>query len=199
MKKRIGRGIRRATEYLEGKKLLIYQRCILEKSETSRETPQVQMQTGGQPDMPLVLLFLCVAGGVWGSAPGAWGYGRIQDRQGTAATMCPSPCHCEEDGIFIMVDCSEMGLSSVPANLSPLTTYLWVTHHCWNNKGLSGCFIKFFTLCFLYLTNHLPRVLSPNLDLQSSSHSPRSGTHLFQCCLKNELMLPRCGRYSIIL
>uniref|UniRef100_A0A3P8P559 G-protein coupled receptors family 1 profile domain-containing protein n=1 Tax=Astatotilapia calliptera TaxID=8154 RepID=A0A3P8P559_ASTCA len=44
--------------------------------------------------------------------------------QGTAATMCPSPCHCEEDGIFIMVDCSEMGLSSVPANLSPLTTYL---------------------------------------------------------------------------
>uniref|UniRef100_A0A669EH33 Leucine rich repeat containing G protein-coupled receptor 6 n=1 Tax=Oreochromis niloticus TaxID=8128 RepID=A0A669EH33_ORENI len=77
--------------------------------------------------MPLVVLFLCVAGGVWGSAPGAWGYGRIQDRQGTAATMCPSPCHCEEDGIFIMVDCSEMGLSSVPANLSPLTTYLRIS------------------------------------------------------------------------
>uniref|UniRef100_A0A3P8P508 G-protein coupled receptors family 1 profile domain-containing protein n=1 Tax=Astatotilapia calliptera TaxID=8154 RepID=A0A3P8P508_ASTCA len=80
--------------------------------------------------MPLVLLFLCVAGGVWGSAPGAWGYGRIQDRQGTAATMCPSPCHCEEDGIFIMVDCSEMGLSSVPANLSPLTTYLSSLETC---------------------------------------------------------------------
>uniref|UniRef100_A0A3B4WKA4 Leucine rich repeat containing G protein-coupled receptor 6 n=1 Tax=Seriola lalandi dorsalis TaxID=1841481 RepID=A0A3B4WKA4_SERLL len=74
--------------------------------------------------MLLVLLLLCMAGGVWGSAPGVWGYGRIQDRQGPAASLCPSPCQCEEDGIFVMVDCSELGLSSVPANLSPLTTYL---------------------------------------------------------------------------
>ncbi|KAA8591013.1 hypothetical protein FQN60_001956 [Etheostoma spectabile] len=71
-----------------------------------------------------VLLFLCVAGGVWGSVPRVWGYGQIQDRQGPAAPLCPSPCQCEEDGIFIMVDCSELGLSSVPTNLSPLTTYL---------------------------------------------------------------------------
>uniref|UniRef100_A0A7N8WWK0 Leucine rich repeat containing G protein-coupled receptor 6 n=1 Tax=Mastacembelus armatus TaxID=205130 RepID=A0A7N8WWK0_9TELE len=47
------------------------------------------------------------------------------DRQGPAAApLCPSPCQCEEDEIFVMVDCSELGLSSVPANLSPLTTYL---------------------------------------------------------------------------
>uniref|UniRef100_A0AAQ6IK35 G-protein coupled receptors family 1 profile domain-containing protein n=1 Tax=Anabas testudineus TaxID=64144 RepID=A0AAQ6IK35_ANATE len=70
------------------------------------------------------LLLLCVAGGVWQSAPGAWGYGRIQDRQGPAEPVCPSPCQCEEIGIFVMVDCSEMGLSSIPDNVSPLTTYL---------------------------------------------------------------------------
>ncbi|XP_070766254.1 leucine-rich repeat-containing G-protein coupled receptor 6 [Enoplosus armatus] len=82
------------------------------------------MQAGGQSDMLPTLLLLCVAGGVWGSAPAVWGYGRIQDRQGPAAPLCPSPCQCEEDGIFVMVDCSELGLSSVPTNLSPLTTYL---------------------------------------------------------------------------
>uniref|UniRef100_A0AAQ4NNS1 G-protein coupled receptors family 1 profile domain-containing protein n=1 Tax=Gasterosteus aculeatus aculeatus TaxID=481459 RepID=A0AAQ4NNS1_GASAC len=76
--------------------------------------------------MLLVLVFLCVAGGVWGSAPGVWGYGWIQDRQGpaAAAASCPFPCQCEEDGIFVMVDCSELGLSSIPSNLSLLTTYL---------------------------------------------------------------------------
>lgn len=82
------------------------------------------MQTGGQSDMLSVLLLLCVARGVWESAPAAWGYGQIQDRQRPVAPVCPSPCQCEEDGIFVMVDCSEMGLSSVPDNLSPLTTYL---------------------------------------------------------------------------
>uniref|UniRef100_A0A8C5HNX7 G-protein coupled receptors family 1 profile domain-containing protein n=1 Tax=Gouania willdenowi TaxID=441366 RepID=A0A8C5HNX7_GOUWI len=71
----------------------------------------------------LVLLLLFVAAGIWSSTPGVWGHGRIQERQGTVA-LCPSPCHCEEDGIFIMVDCSEMGLSTVPISLDPLTTYL---------------------------------------------------------------------------
>ncbi|KAM6925156.1 leucine-rich repeat-containing G-protein coupled receptor 6 isoform 2-T2 [Xenentodon cancila] len=82
------------------------------------------MQTGGRSDMLLLLLFLCIAGGVWGPAPRVWGHRRIQDRPGQGAPLCPSPCQCDEDGIFIMVDCSEMGLSSVPLNLSPLTTYL---------------------------------------------------------------------------
>lgn len=41
-----------------------------------------------------------------------------------AAPSCPPQCHCEEDGIVLSVDCSELGLSEVPANLSPLTAYL---------------------------------------------------------------------------
>uniref|UniRef100_A0A3Q2NZK7 Leucine rich repeat containing G protein-coupled receptor 6 n=1 Tax=Fundulus heteroclitus TaxID=8078 RepID=A0A3Q2NZK7_FUNHE len=82
------------------------------------------MQTGGRTDMLLGVLFLCAAGGNWGPAPGVWGYGQVQDRQEPGAPFCTAPCHCEQDGIFIMVDCSEMGLSSVPAGLSPFTTYL---------------------------------------------------------------------------
>ncbi|XP_051962431.1 leucine-rich repeat-containing G-protein coupled receptor 6-like isoform X2 [Xyrauchen texanus] len=38
--------------------------------------------------------------------------------------QCPSACQCEEDGIFLLVDCSEQGLSAVPFDLSPLTSYL---------------------------------------------------------------------------
>ncbi|CAL9703091.1 unnamed protein product [Knipowitschia caucasica] len=71
-----------------------------------------------------VLLLLCAARQVCGSSPGAWAIELIQDRQSSVAAECPSPCQCEEDGIFIMVDCSELGLSAVPANLSPLITYL---------------------------------------------------------------------------
>uniref|UniRef100_A0A7N4PHA2 Leucine rich repeat containing G protein-coupled receptor 6 n=1 Tax=Sarcophilus harrisii TaxID=9305 RepID=A0A7N4PHA2_SARHA len=41
-----------------------------------------------------------------------------------AAPACPAPCHCEEDGIMLSVDCSELGLSEVPGNLNPLTAYL---------------------------------------------------------------------------
>ncbi|KAJ3587086.1 hypothetical protein NHX12_013476 [Muraenolepis orangiensis] len=45
-------------------------------------------------------------------------------QQAAGPPSCPGPCQCEGDGIFVMVDCSELGLSSVPENLSPLTTYL---------------------------------------------------------------------------
>uniref|UniRef100_A0A3Q2GKM1 Leucine rich repeat containing G protein-coupled receptor 6 n=1 Tax=Cyprinodon variegatus TaxID=28743 RepID=A0A3Q2GKM1_CYPVA len=85
------------------------------------------MQTGGRSDMLLGALFLCAAVGSWGSSPGAWGYGQVQERRESEAPFCPAPCQCEEDGIFIMVDCSEMGLSSVPAGLSPFTTYLRIS------------------------------------------------------------------------
>ncbi|XP_063155888.1 leucine-rich repeat-containing G-protein coupled receptor 6 [Candoia aspera] len=38
--------------------------------------------------------------------------------------LCPPLCHCEEDGIALSADCSELALSSVPGGLSPLTAYL---------------------------------------------------------------------------
>lgn len=41
-----------------------------------------------------------------------------------SANLCPLACQCQEDGILLIVDCSELGLSSVPANFSPLTSYL---------------------------------------------------------------------------
>ncbi|CAL8258638.1 unnamed protein product [Gadus morhua 'NCC'] len=69
-----------------------------------------------------VLLLLCVAGGTWAHRPDQ---DRPQRGQGPAGpTLCPAPCHCEEDGIYVIVDCSELGLSSVPENLSPFTSYL---------------------------------------------------------------------------
>ncbi|XP_010811896.2 leucine-rich repeat-containing G-protein coupled receptor 6 isoform X1 [Bos indicus x Bos taurus] len=37
---------------------------------------------------------------------------------------CPVPCRCREAGILLWVDCSERGLSTVPAGLDPLTAYL---------------------------------------------------------------------------
>lgn len=44
--------------------------------------------------------------------------------QALASPSCPPLCHCEEDGILLWVDCSELGLATVPDNLSPLTSYL---------------------------------------------------------------------------
>ncbi|XP_053463607.1 leucine-rich repeat-containing G-protein coupled receptor 6 isoform X4 [Nycticebus coucang] len=38
--------------------------------------------------------------------------------------VCPAPCHCQEDGIMLSADCSELGLSAIPGDLDPLTAYL---------------------------------------------------------------------------
>uniref|UniRef100_A0AAY4BR77 G-protein coupled receptors family 1 profile domain-containing protein n=1 Tax=Denticeps clupeoides TaxID=299321 RepID=A0AAY4BR77_9TELE len=37
---------------------------------------------------------------------------------------CPRRCHCDEDGMLLRVDCSDLGLSALPANLSVFTSYL---------------------------------------------------------------------------
>uniref|UniRef100_A0A7M4EEQ1 Leucine rich repeat containing G protein-coupled receptor 6 n=1 Tax=Crocodylus porosus TaxID=8502 RepID=A0A7M4EEQ1_CROPO len=55
-----------------------------------------------------------------------------------AVPSCPPQCHCEEDGIMLSVDCSELGLSEVPANLSPLTAYL-----LWEGFPLNVSFLFF--------------------------------------------------------
>ncbi|XP_036926428.1 leucine-rich repeat-containing G-protein coupled receptor 6 [Sturnira hondurensis] len=43
---------------------------------------------------------------------------------GPAPAACPAPCHCQEDGVMLSADCSELGLSAVPRDLAPLTAYL---------------------------------------------------------------------------
>nr|XP_006633650.1 PREDICTED: leucine-rich repeat-containing G-protein coupled receptor 5 isoform X1 [Lepisosteus oculatus] len=53
----------------------------------------------------------------------------VADCGGTAQTGarhsdCPSRCHCEEDGMLLRVDCSDLGLTALPANLSVFTSYL---------------------------------------------------------------------------
>uniref|UniRef100_A0A8C7KEQ2 Leucine rich repeat containing G protein-coupled receptor 5 n=1 Tax=Oncorhynchus kisutch TaxID=8019 RepID=A0A8C7KEQ2_ONCKI len=55
---------------------------------------------------------------------------RLRDLEGLTETMgaqvgdCPSRCHCEEDGMLQRVDCSDLGLTDIPANLSVFTSYL---------------------------------------------------------------------------
>ncbi|KAJ8258068.1 hypothetical protein GJAV_G00192810 [Gymnothorax javanicus] len=63
----------------------------------------------------LVLQFAGSAGGyeVQDGAPGM-----------PPTTSCPPLCQCQQDGILLLVDCSKLGLSAVPEDLSPFTSYL---------------------------------------------------------------------------
>uniref|UniRef100_A0A4W5JI79 LRRNT domain-containing protein n=1 Tax=Hucho hucho TaxID=62062 RepID=A0A4W5JI79_9TELE len=45
-------------------------------------------------------------------------------QMGAQVGDCPSRCHCEEDGMLQRVDCSDLGLTGIPANLSVFTSYL---------------------------------------------------------------------------
>ncbi|XP_067863514.1 leucine-rich repeat-containing G-protein coupled receptor 6 isoform X1 [Heptranchias perlo] len=51
-------------------------------------------------------------------------FGYVCSSQAPTSPSCPALCHCEEDGILLWVDCSELGLATMPENLSPLTSYL---------------------------------------------------------------------------
>ncbi|XP_068855155.1 leucine-rich repeat-containing G-protein coupled receptor 5 isoform X2 [Aphelocoma coerulescens] len=63
--------------------------------------------------LPLLLLLLCPPGLRRGARGGA------QRPRG-----CPAPCRCELDGVLLRADCSDRGLTAVPANLSVFTSYL---------------------------------------------------------------------------
>ncbi|XP_030645123.1 leucine-rich repeat-containing G-protein coupled receptor 5 isoform X4 [Chanos chanos] len=45
-------------------------------------------------------------------------------KAGVRPSDCPDRCHCEEDGMLQRVDCSDLGLTAIPANLSVFTSYL---------------------------------------------------------------------------
>ncbi|XP_072336498.1 leucine-rich repeat-containing G-protein coupled receptor 6 isoform X1 [Scyliorhinus torazame] len=50
--------------------------------------------------------------------------GYASSSQAPTSPACPALCHCEEDGILLWVDCSELGFAALPEDLSPLTSYL---------------------------------------------------------------------------
>nr|XP_004650159.2 leucine-rich repeat-containing G-protein coupled receptor 5 isoform X1 [Jaculus jaculus] len=61
--------------------------------------------------LPVLLLQLAAGGG----SPGP----------GVPPRGCPAHCHCEPDGrMLLRVDCSDLGLSELPSNLSVFTSYL---------------------------------------------------------------------------
>lgn len=66
------------------------------------------------PALPLLLLpLLQLAAG--GASP----------KPGALVRGCPEHCQCEPDGrMLLRVDCSDLGLSQLPANLSVFTSYL---------------------------------------------------------------------------
>ncbi|XP_048409195.1 leucine-rich repeat-containing G-protein coupled receptor 6 isoform X1 [Stegostoma tigrinum] len=51
-------------------------------------------------------------------------FGYVPSSQAPMIPSCPARCHCEEDGILLWVDCSELGITALPEDLSPLTSYL---------------------------------------------------------------------------
>ncbi|XP_056372353.1 leucine-rich repeat-containing G-protein coupled receptor 5 isoform X2 [Oenanthe melanoleuca] len=61
----------------------------------------------------LLLLLLCPPGLRRGARGG-----------GQRPRGCPAPCRCELDGVLLRADCSDRGLTAVPANLSVFTSYL---------------------------------------------------------------------------
>ncbi|KAM6090514.1 leucine-rich repeat-containing G-protein coupled receptor 5 isoform 2-T2 [Theristicus caerulescens] len=61
----------------------------------------------------LLLLFFCLPGLRRGARGG-----------GQRPRGCPAPCRCEQEGMLVRADCSDLGLTAVPANLSVFTSYL---------------------------------------------------------------------------
>ncbi|XP_052630465.1 leucine-rich repeat-containing G-protein coupled receptor 5 isoform X2 [Harpia harpyja] len=61
----------------------------------------------------LLLLLFCLPGLRRGARGG-----------GQRPRGCPAPCRCEQEGMLLRADCSDLGLTAVPANLSVFTSYL---------------------------------------------------------------------------
>ncbi|XP_075602873.1 leucine-rich repeat-containing G-protein coupled receptor 5 isoform X2 [Balearica regulorum gibbericeps] len=62
----------------------------------------------------LLLLFLFCLPGLRRGARGG----------GQRPRGCPAPCRCEQEGMLVRADCSDLGLTAVPSNLSVFTSYL---------------------------------------------------------------------------
>lgn len=81
----------------------------------ARRPPPGARRAAAMPRAPgLRALWLCAALCASACAP----------QPGPAPAACPVPCRCQEDGVMLSADCSELGLSAVPGDLAPLTAYL---------------------------------------------------------------------------
>ncbi|XP_062991064.1 leucine-rich repeat-containing G-protein coupled receptor 5 [Elgaria multicarinata webbii] len=121
------------------------------------------------------------------SVPGGGGSGG--NPVGKRQRSCPAACHCEQDGMLLRVDCSDLGLAGVPANLSVFTSYLDLSMNNISKlpsdslhnlrfleelrlagNGLThipkGAFAGLFSLKVLMLQNNLLRQI-PNEALQN--------------------------------
>ncbi|XP_055664503.1 leucine-rich repeat-containing G-protein coupled receptor 5 isoform X2 [Falco biarmicus] len=65
------------------------------------------------PLLLLLLLLVCLPGLRRGARGG-----------GQRPRGCPAPCRCEQEGVLVRADCSDLGLTAVPTNLSVFTSYL---------------------------------------------------------------------------
>ncbi|KAJ3612114.1 hypothetical protein NHX12_020391 [Muraenolepis orangiensis] len=50
--------------------------------------------------------------------------GEQEEVAGAGTPGCPGLCQCEVQGLLHRLDCSDLGLSEIPANLSGFTSYL---------------------------------------------------------------------------
>ena len=85
-----------------------------------RPRPSSGMGSHRRPGV-LVVLCLLVAGTVAGLGVSE------SPEEGTGAAGlpgCPARCQCEMDGLLHRLDCSDLGLSDIPADLSVFTSYL---------------------------------------------------------------------------
>uniref|UniRef100_A0A3Q1GBB6 Leucine rich repeat containing G protein-coupled receptor 5 n=1 Tax=Acanthochromis polyacanthus TaxID=80966 RepID=A0A3Q1GBB6_9TELE len=68
-------------------------------------------------------------------------------------SSCPGRCRCEVSGLLHRVDCSDLGLRQIPANLSVFTSYLQKSPHIYD--GLTSVVLIFpLSVCFRRLAGN---------------------------------------------
>uniref|UniRef100_A0A8C4RPC8 Leucine rich repeat containing G protein-coupled receptor 5 n=1 Tax=Erpetoichthys calabaricus TaxID=27687 RepID=A0A8C4RPC8_ERPCA len=85
---------------------------------------------------------------------------------------CPPRCQCEEDGMRLRVDCSDLGLTTLPANLSVFTSYLKLNQNLQTPAHPSH--LTFLNLLFFFLFLFFYRMLQNNQLRQVPSEALRN-------------------------
>ncbi|KAM9071750.1 leucine-rich repeat-containing G-protein coupled receptor 5 isoform 3-T3 [Megaptera novaeangliae] len=95
-------------------------------------------------------------------------------RPGALLRGCPAHCQCEPDGrMLLRVDCSDLGLSELPSNLSVFTSYLRLAGNALTYIP-KGAFAGLYSLKVLMLqNNHLRQVPTEALQNLRSLQSLR--------------------------